>query len=69
MYMAHYFVKSTLEHPHIYSGLATGDYNLSKSCSEIFEVTDLKMIARRITFVTPWMLTQVTDFIKTCYKS
>jgi hypothetical protein len=48
-----------------------GDGRLSffKCCSEIFEVTDLKKIAKKITFVTSLMVTQVTDFIKMCYKS
>jgi len=66
--MVYYFVKTTLEHRHINLDLATCDYHFFKCCSEGFEVTDLKMISRKITFVTSWMMTQVTDFIKTCYK-
>lgn len=60
--MVYYFVKTNLEHRHINLDLAT-----VKCCSEIFEVTDLKKIARKISFVKAWMIIQVTDFMKTCY--
>jgi len=60
--MVYYFVKTNLEHRHINLDLAT-----VKCCSEIFEVTDLKKMAKKITFVKAWKIIQVTDFMKTCH--